>query len=197
MNKKQKAILVMASRCLDYPTVELLNMKPDFQEIIENVFEGDNEIKEAFLPLFRFTIREIQELYVETFDLKSKINLYLTAHELGDSNRRGAALVKLQKMINQAGFERNSEELVDYIPMLLEFLTVAPKHVELERLKRRLSVVLTYILENLNKNNPYAGIFKMLMKYVFTTPTAEEVKQLELGREEADLEELPYPIMYK
>lgn len=87
----------MASRCLDYPTVELLNMKPDFQEIIENVFEGDNEIKEAFLPLFRFTIREIQELYVETFDLKSKINLYLTAHELGDSNRRGAALSKAAK----------------------------------------------------------------------------------------------------
>jgi nitrate reductase delta subunit len=35
------------------------------------------------------------------------------------------------------------------------------------------------------------------MKHVFPTPTKEEIEQLELGREEADLEELPYPIMYQ
>ncbi len=197
MNKKQKAILVMASRCLDYPTVELLNMKPDFQEIIENVFEGDNEIKEAFLPLFRFTIREIQELYVETFDLKSKINLYLTAHELGDSNRRGAALVKLQKMINQAGFERNTDELVDYIPMLLELLAVAPGEENIIRLRRRLSYAIHRLLNNLPGSNPYHNAIDLLMMFVFTAPEKEEIAFLENEREEADLDELPYPVMYR
>lgn len=55
-----------------------------------------NEILERIAPLFKMPLLELQEHYVETFDYKDKTGLYLTAHELGDSRKRGAALIKLQ-----------------------------------------------------------------------------------------------------
>ena len=67
-----------------------------------NIFHQGSIRKEVLKridPLFEMSEKELQELYVETFDYKEKTNLYLTAHELGDSRKRGAALIKLQKLI--------------------------------------------------------------------------------------------------
>ncbi|WP_085992611.1 nitrate reductase molybdenum cofactor assembly chaperone [Oceanobacillus senegalensis] len=200
MKQEQRVVLVMASRLLGYPSEDFDKVKNDIKKLIEETIEETllrEELLHAYTPLTRLGSTEIQELYVETFDLKSRLGLYLTAHELGDSNKRGAALIKLQKVINQSGFERVGEELVDYIPMLLEFLAVAPNKPDTERLTKRVAVAITYMLENINKENPYAKILEMLVKHVFPTPTKEEMKQLEAGREKADLEELPYPIMYQ
>lgn len=200
MNNEQRVILLVTSRLLNYPDHGLKEFLGNIEDFVQQTIVSSTvkeEIRMMYKPFESFHDIELQELYVETFDLKTKLGLYLTAHELGDSNRRGAALIKLQKMINQAGFERVGEELADYIPMLLEFLTVAPKSSEIERLKKRLGVTLSHMKGNLAENNPYFGVFALLMKYVFSQPTKEELQQLEMGREEADLEELPYPIMYQ
>ncbi|WP_033829485.1 nitrate reductase molybdenum cofactor assembly chaperone [Bacillus andreraoultii] len=200
MNNEHRTILLVASRLLDYPDVGLKELLEEVEEFVQHTIASSTvkeEIRMMYRPFVTFSDIQLKELYVETFDLKTKLGLYLTAHELGDSNRRGAALIKLQKIINHAGFERVGEELADYIPMLLEFLTVAPENSEIERLKKRIGVALSYMKENLFENNPYFGVFTMLMKYVFSQPTKEELQQLEKGREEADLEELPYPIMYQ
>ena len=125
------------------------------------------------------------------------MNLYLTAYELGDSSYRGAALVRLQKMINEAGFERISEDLADYIPMLLQFLAVTPSVGEIERLQQRVGVAINYMKERMEIDNPYTNIVALLTDYVFAKPSEQELKELEANREEADLEELPYPILYQ
>jgi nitrate reductase molybdenum cofactor assembly chaperone NarJ/NarW len=198
MTEDQRLVLLISSRLLDYPSEKFSKEKYEILELIEEISNSTikEEVHTSCIPLFEMGSRQIQELYVETFDLKSKLGLYLTAHELGDSNRRGAALIKLQKIISEAGFERSDEELVDYIPMLMEFL-VASENLDGNRLFKRMSVVMQSICDHMDKNNPYQNIFVLLMKYVFPTPTVEEIKQLEEGREEADLEELPYPIMYQ
>jgi nitrate reductase molybdenum cofactor assembly chaperone NarJ/NarW len=199
MTEDKRLLLLISSRLLGYPSEGFSKEKYEIQELIEEISNQNikEEIHSICIPLFEKGSRQIQELYVETFDLKSKLGLYLTAHELGDSNRRGAALIKLQKIISEAGFERSNEELVDYIPMLMEFLAAAKESPDVNRLFKRMAVVIQYIYEHMDKDNPYTSIFSLLMKYVFPTPTAEEIKQLEDGREEADLEELPYPIMYQ
>jgi len=51
--------------------------------------------------------------------------------------------------------------------------------------------------EKIDRENPYAQILEILKTYVFPVPSKEEIRLLELGREKADLEELPYPIMYQ
>ncbi|MBY7142035.1 nitrate reductase molybdenum cofactor assembly chaperone [Virgibacillus sp. NKC19-3] len=200
MMQEERAVLVIASRLLGYPAENLSQERLDIQECVEENVET-RELKQdliaAYDSLFRLPSQEIRELYVSTFDLKSKLGLYLSAHEFGDSAKRGAALIKLQKIVNQAGFEREGDELADYMPMLFEFLAVAPESKEHERLYRRLGTAIGRMLNNIDAENPYKGILQVLMRHVFPEPTKEEVEKLEFDREEADLEELPYPIMYQ
>lgn len=199
MEQQERALLAIASRLLSYPDEAFMHEQKDIKECIEeNIesFELLRALEKTFVPLNSLTLQEIRELYVATFDLKSKLGLYLTAHELGDSSKRGAGLIKLQKIVNEAGFEREEGELADYIPMLLEFLAVAPEDPRHERLQRRLAVAVQRMVNNIAEDNPYAAVLLLLMEHVFPVPTKEEVEKLEFEREDADLEELPYPIMY-
>lgn len=198
MNQQKKALFILSSRILSYPDErfpikemkELIREAVESEKLKEDLLAACNEFKQL-------SSQELQELYVQTFDLKSKSGLYLTAHELGDSNKRGAALIKLQKMINQAGFERQEGELADYLPMLFEFLAVAKDTEEKTRLYKRLSIVIHRIAGSVDEENPYYNILRVLVEHLFVKPTEEEMKVLENQREEADLEELPYPIMYQ
>lgn len=201
MNSEEKRIvLIIASRILSYPDDEFASYEEAMDELVEeeiHLAELKQKLAESYKVLFALSPQELRETYVATFDLRSKLGLYLTAHELGDSSKRGAALIKLQKMVNQAGFEREGEELADYIPMLFEFLAAATETSEHERLYRRLAVTVQRMLSHIEEDNPYACILNCLMDYVFPVPTEEEIKKLEFSREEADLEELPFPIMYQ
>jgi nitrate reductase molybdenum cofactor assembly chaperone NarJ/NarW len=198
MDEQKTKILTIASHLLSYPNEAFLDELSEICEMIEAESFSDDikgALTNAIAPLSEKSLRELKETFVDTFDLKKNLGLYLTAHELGDSPKRGAALIRLQKMINTAGFERVDDELADYIPMLLEFMAVASFPDE-ERLQNRLAAALQRILDYMVEDNPYIGIFSVLMTFVFEIPTTEEMKKLELDREEADLEPMPYPIMY-
>ncbi|WP_188205547.1 nitrate reductase molybdenum cofactor assembly chaperone [Alkalibacillus aidingensis] len=200
MKQDKNVLLISGSRLLSYPSNQFFWDLKELRTVIEDLVDSDQikeQLDQVFDSLMSLSRKDLQELYVRSFDLREKTGLYLTAHELGDSTRRGAALIKLQKMINQAGFEREDQELVDYIPMLLEFLSAAPSTNEIERLESRLAVALGRILDNLDEDNPYQEILMLLLEHVFPTPSKEDIEQLENNREEADLEELPYPIMYQ
>ncbi|MDY0396624.1 nitrate reductase molybdenum cofactor assembly chaperone [Virgibacillus halophilus] len=199
MDQQARALLLVTSRLLEYPDIDLDNLQKEITDYGKEHFtspELQEEVELAITSLQNEKLSDVQMLYVQTFDLKSKHGLYLTAHELGDSNKRGAALIKLQKIINKAGFDRIDDELADYIPMLLEFLAVSDDSNDNERMCKRLGVALSRILRFLPSENLYHPVLSLLMKYVFPNPTKEDVEKLEFDREEADLEELPYPIMY-
>ncbi|WP_044157674.1 nitrate reductase molybdenum cofactor assembly chaperone [Virgibacillus sp. MSP4-1] len=197
MNTFKSELLVIASRILSYPTEE------DKQEVMEMVKEiqdtaGEKKAaRKAVESLYQMDMTDLQELYVETFDLRSKLGLYLSAHEFGDSPKRGAALIRLQKIINEAGYERTDGELADFIPMLYEFLAIMEEGENKNRLIKRLSVVTQSLLNELPKENPYYPIISLLMQYVFEPPTKEDLEKMEQQQEKTDLEELPYPIMYQ
>ncbi|WP_010677857.1 nitrate reductase molybdenum cofactor assembly chaperone [Bacillus timonensis] len=200
MTNEAKAILMIMSRILDYPDQTLYQGYPEIEEYVNKEIGSvnmRNEILERTAPLFKIPLLGLQELYVDTFDYKDKTGLYLTAHELGDSRKRGAALIKLQKLIVEGGFEYHGKEIMDYIPMLFELLAHAPEGENFERLYRRLAFAVDRIHKNLSSSNPYQRIVDILMMFVFEAPEAEEITLLENQREEADLEELPYPMLYQ
>lgn len=64
--------------------------------------------------------------YVETFDFARRCSLHLTYHLHGDSRQRGLALLRVKQAYAAAGFEVESAELPDYLPMMLEFAALAP-----------------------------------------------------------------------
>jgi nitrate reductase delta subunit len=200
MKKENKAILLILSRFLDYPEEEFYE---EYSAILSFMNEQissltiRNDVTSKMKPLIDMSLKDLQELYVETFDQREKTNLYLTAHELGDSKKRGAALIQLQMLIADSGYEYIGKELVDYIPMLLELLAVAPEHEKFLLLSRRVAYAIHRILNHLSRNHPYYQLIEMSMLYVFEKPGAEEILNLENLREKADLDELPYPMMYR
>ncbi|WP_251552201.1 nitrate reductase molybdenum cofactor assembly chaperone [Neobacillus muris] len=196
---EKKAILLLMSRILDYPDEAFFQCQSEVEEWINQSFHEETTRKEVFqriLPLFELKMEELQELYVDTFDYRDKTNLYLTAHELGDSKKRGAALIQLQKLIMDAGFNFQENELADYIPMLLELLTVCPENEKFKKLSKRVSYALSRVIDHLEESNPYRQAALLLQMFAFEELKPEEISMLDHLREEADLNELPYPLMY-
>jgi nitrate reductase delta subunit len=199
MNEK-KAILAILSRVMDYPEDSFIEEQESIHTFIGESTSSEEirtELFERLNPLYQLSIKDLQELYVNTFDYKDQANLYLTAHELGDSRKRGFALIQLQKHISEAGFDTSGNDLADYIPMLLEFLAVAQENEKYDNLSRRIAYALHRILTQLADENPYKKAIELLMMFVFETPNMEEMSALEVLREQADLDELPYPLMYR
>lgn len=193
-------LLVLVARFLGYPDEEFFAEKEDLKGFVKKRLSSELMAREFIKrcePLLGFAQKDLQELYVDTFDYKEKTGLYLTAQELGDSRKRGMALIQLQKLIEESGFERLDNELADYIPMLLELLAVAEETEEVKMLHRRLAYSIHRILNHLPRENPYYGILETLMLYVFKKPSKEEIKLVENAWEEADLGQLPYPMLYQ
>ncbi|RRJ64514.1 nitrate reductase molybdenum cofactor assembly chaperone [Paenibacillus oralis] len=190
--------LMFAARLLGYP-------EDDFPETARSMVEAVREaggpllaerLQEASHPLLSCPLKELREQYVWSFDWKEKTGLYLTAHELGDSRERGAALILLQQIIKDAGFAAAAGELADYMPLLYELLAVRPDHVHVRALELRLAVATKRVCEHLAEDNPYRQLLHHLVADVFGEPSEEDVRRLTQKREQADQGELPYPILY-
>jgi nitrate reductase delta subunit len=76
-------------------------------------------------------VPELQRLYVEAFDFSKQCSLHLTYHVHGDRRQRGMAMLRLKGAYRAAGLEPPGTELPDYLPLMLEFATVAPAGTEL------------------------------------------------------------------
>lgn len=200
MTNDKKAILAITSRILDYPDQTFFDERTYVLSFANDYISAPvirRGVVSGIKPLFEMPLHNLQELYVDTFDQKETTNLYLTAHELGDSKKRGAALIQLQKLIFEGGFEYSGKELADYIPMLLELLAVGPEGENFFRLEGRLAFAVQRILNHLPRSNPYYSAVELLLQYVFDAPGSEIIQALENLREEADLDKLPYPLMYR
>ncbi len=202
MIKQKQAALRAASRLLDYPDESFHQEALWLEEGIHETFSSDTDknkatLLEALNALKSIPLKELQELYVETFDYKDTTGLYLTAHELGDSRKRGTALIELQNMVKSYGYETTSGELSDYIPMLLELLSVMPEDEAAIRLRRRIACAVYRVLNHMPADQPYRHVLKMLMKTVFDSPSSEDIAQFDKEREETDTEPLPYPMLYQ
>lgn len=69
---------------------------------------------------------DLQAAFVQTFDLNRAACLYLTTHVYGDSPLQGRALAALTELYRDSGCTPCGGELPDYLPLVLEFLAMAP-----------------------------------------------------------------------
>jgi nitrate reductase delta subunit len=115
------------SALLSYPSEDLRQALPEITELVRaSNFVGPPQ-REALLAL----IDEIgdgdllaaEERYVDLFDRGRALSLQLFEHLHGDGRDRGAAMVELKQLYEQAGFELTARELPDYLPVVLEYLS--------------------------------------------------------------------------
>lgn len=119
----------VASLLLLYPDDELTAVLPQVREALTSQPDDDARSNlERFLGWLDSTPRlEVQQHYVDLFDLKKRSGLYLTFYGEGDKRERGPALLRLKQMYRASGLPLEGTELPDYLPVMLEFAASAPE----------------------------------------------------------------------
>ncbi len=118
------------SALLSYPTEELMQAGPELKAALQ---QGDllqeatlAELEKLIDTISSSDIYDLQETYVALFDRSKTLSLNLFEHVHGESRDRGGAMVDLVENYRAAGFEPQSSELPDHLPVLLEFLAMRP-----------------------------------------------------------------------
>ena len=118
-------IYKLLSSLLDYPNQDLIEHLPDLRDFVAQSIEIDHAEREAlqnFLShLQSLSVTELQADYVQTFDMTAEHSLHLTHHLFGDDKNRGPALIDLGELYKDYGVEVVTNELPDYLPLILEF----------------------------------------------------------------------------
>jgi nitrate reductase delta subunit len=118
----------LLAEMLQYPDAAYLRALPQLEAAVAQLPPGDvKSACEAFLEqLSGENPLSLQERYTAAFDLNPATSLNLTYHLWGDGEKRAGALTQLQQIYTDAGYEKTSAELPDYLPLLLEFVAMAP-----------------------------------------------------------------------
>ncbi len=115
---------------------------------------------------------EAQSRYVDLFDRTRSLSLHLFEHVHGESRDRGQAMVSLLERYHSAGLDLSANELPDYIPLFLEFLsTLAPREA------RATLADINHILAALGKrlrqrDSAYAAVMDALVALSHSAPDA-------------------------
>lgn len=126
MTQEKMLIIRIASHLLQYPGEEMINSLSSISDWISELSPGrTREALTGFLAELRNRkILSLQEEYSRVFDLNAATCLNLSYHKHGDERERGAAMVWLKQIYLRAGYEIAFNELPDFLPMMLEFLSV-------------------------------------------------------------------------
>jgi nitrate reductase delta subunit len=129
MTQLSRDALRLLSILLHYPNDDLLRHLDEIKAAAGRLPDGEfKAAAEGFLAyLGAHAPIRLQEYFTTAFDLCPATTLNLGYHAFGDNEKRAAALARLQHLYDQAGWERISGELPDYLPLMLEFLAIHPR----------------------------------------------------------------------
>ena len=127
--ENDRVAMKVASLLLQYPDEHLRDMIMEIRNQIEDAPSSDfrNACQDLMDFLKEGSMVQIQEVYTQTFDLSANTSLYLTYHKWGESKERGENLLRLRQTYRKAGYEPLPAELPDYLPLVLEFFSIAPE----------------------------------------------------------------------
>lgn len=126
--RDDRVVHQVASWCLDYPRPELIDRVPTMMGALSE--QPDSVSAALLVPLLErlvsCPIEQLQQEFVDTFDLSRKHALYLSYWTDGDTRRRGEVLGRFKSAYRASGFLVDTHgELPDYLPMVLEFAACA------------------------------------------------------------------------
>ena len=126
MTVNERKALVRVSRLLDYPGEEFFADIPEMRaDILANLEGREAAELAAFLDALEAAgPKAAQEAYVRVFDHDPQASLYLAWHRYGNDRGQGRAMAALNGLYRAAGFEPVPGMLPDYLPRVLEFLSV-------------------------------------------------------------------------
>jgi nitrate reductase delta subunit len=152
---------------LMYPQSELMEALPEIQDVLRSEKrlsrEDQARLKALIDDLGTADLIDAQERYVELFDRGRSTSLHLFEHVHGDSRDRGQAMVDLKATYERAGLSLATSELPDYLPAMLEYLSLRPLE-EVRDMLDDCAHILRSIGDTLvRRGSGYAAIFGALL----------------------------------
>lgn len=156
-------IYKILSLLLEYPDQELIDNLPEIRALCDRSTEIDAEEKMSLRKFFDFlaskSLIDLQSDYVKTFDFTPEHSLHLTHHMFDDDSdrNRGPALIDLGEIFKEYGVKTLTNELPDYLPLILEFASGLDEN-EATVFLSDAGKVLGLLSDNLTKTeSPYAA----------------------------------------
>ncbi len=168
--------LQVLSVVLHYPDEELFSRLDEIGSFAERLLSAEiQSAVQAYLHYLRAHAPiHVQERYTAVFDMNPATTLNVTYHAFGDNEKRAGALARLQHTYAQAGWERISGELPDYLPLMLEFLSICPHPAHTAPVWRCLQG-LSPLVERLEKIEPiYAGLLRPIVPMAIEQCAADD-----------------------
>jgi len=154
----------LLSKLLDYPDADLIEALPETRARLGRELDPTERrvVAEFIDHLEALDLTEAQAAYVLTFDLTPEHALHLTHHLFGDDKNRGPALIDLTEFYKEYGLELASNELPDYLPLVLEFAEQLDEE-EARMFLSQWTKVLKVLAGNLEENkSPYAPLIRLV-----------------------------------
>ena len=125
----QRSLRVLA-RLLSYPDAQLRGDLDDMRAAMQSE-TAIGAARQAELTALMNTLAlgqplELEADYVEVFDRGRASSLHLFEHVHGDSRERGPAMIDLAQTYEKAGLFLRPDEMPDYLPVVLEFVSTQP-----------------------------------------------------------------------
>ena len=156
---------------LVYPEAELQAAIPELARTLASEPDVLRGVQPLLAQLAEGDLIELQQVYVQLFDRNPSHSLHLFEHIHGEDRARGQAMVDLIDEYRQHGFEPVADELPDYVPLFLEFLSLCDAD-EAARLLGDAVHVLAHVAKKLaDSGSAYAGVLDAL---VWLSPVAPE-----------------------
>ncbi|HUB12326.1 MAG TPA: nitrate reductase molybdenum cofactor assembly chaperone [Acetobacteraceae bacterium] len=107
-------------------------------------------------------IYELQERYFILFDRSRSLSLHLFEHIHGEGRDRGQAMADLIALYANHGLQMRNDELPDFLPLFLEFLSLLPP-ADARSMLAEAATVLRALADRLaNRGTSYAAVMQTL-----------------------------------
>jgi nitrate reductase molybdenum cofactor assembly chaperone NarJ/NarW len=155
------------SALLAYPTEALLDALPEIAAILEQPDGLGTQQRKALRGLIDELATsdpiDLQERYVALFDRGRATSLHLFEHVHGESRERGTAMVDLKQVYARAGLQLRGGELPDYLPALLEFMSLRPRAESIEMLQDCAHILRSVGDALYARDSGYSAVFATLL----------------------------------
>ena len=189
MNKSLKAF----SALLTYPSAELQLAAGEIAELIDGERALPAAIRDRLLVLLEelatHDLYDLQERYTLLFDRTRSLSLHLFEHVHGESRDRGQAMINLKAQYEQHGLAMAENELPDFLPLFLEYVSLLPAAEAYESLSQPAHIFAAIAERLAKRESAYEAVFRALIALANVEPKQEDVSAL-LQEADADAGDL-------
>ena len=171
--------LRVLAKLLSYPDAELRQHLPELRDAVhgEHMLSPRRlaELDVLIDSLAQMDALDAEASYVELFDRGRATSLHLFEHVHGDSRERGPALIDLAQTYEKAGLCLAPQELPDYLPAVLEFVSTQPAQ-EARAFLAEMAHILNAIFTALQRHEShYANVLIALLELAGETAQTVEI----------------------